>query len=115
MSEWIQTDKMQWVKKVRKYSFNVLSVRKVNGLYQINEEVIELLSYSEQELNRKVKAYYASLYDVKGIFLEEWPQVVAECIAELSSKIDFEAIDLQVVNDYITSRYGILKILENVA
>lgn len=115
MSEWIQTDKMQWIKKVRKYSFNVLSVRKENGSYQINEEVIELLSYSEQELNKKVKVHYASLCDVKGIFLDEWPQVAAECIAELSTKIDFEAKEPKLVDNYLSSRYGIMHNSENVA
>lgn len=112
MCEWIQTDKMQWVKKVRKYSFHVLSVRKVQDSYQVNEEVVELLSYSDQELNKKVKVYYASLYDVKGIFLEEWPQVVAECIAELSTKIDFETSDPQLVINYLSSHYGIFLKLE---
>jgi thiamine kinase-like enzyme len=65
---------IQYVKKLSETHF-LIATR--NGFYDIN-----VVDYTEQELENYISKFYDSLDEVKADYKDDWYQVVAECIAE---------------------------------
>lgn len=106
--DWVQTDTLQWVKQLDEDRFEVVNGERIPGGTTIANMVVDVLSYSESELEEFVTGYYDSLEHLKEENGENWKQIIAEIIAETSihpTEMTFDTNDALEIHLEIT--YGI--------
>lgn len=115
MNEWVKTDDLQWVKRIGEDEFEVVGITLYEN-YTLYESDVDLLQFSEEDLEEEVQGYYDSLKDVKENYPTNWKQIVAEIIAENAATNSIGGINftnLKEVYEHLKKYYHIENEEEN--
>lgn len=87
IGEWIQTDDLQYVRKINDTTFEVAEViGSQNAGYKISHQTVNLNDYDKEVIERVLDGFgygdNGSIESVKRIYGDSCNQIIAECIAE---------------------------------
>lgn len=95
LNKWILTDddSFQHVCWHANHVFALIQIADLTGdVYGVYIGIISLDEYSEEEIRSYLRDYdydYDSVENLKEIYGDSWPQIVAECIFETDLFLDF--------------------------
>lgn len=99
MGAWIQTDDMQYCRKLDEYRYELIEANSVDGQYIVSDpEVVDLREYFDEngaytkECKSYIGSYYSSVGEFEGSYTnsEDRMQVLAEIIYEQTSVLNFD-------------------------
>lgn len=108
VNSWVHMDDIQWVKQISDSVFHVLDgTRYPDGQYTLTDLVIDVSSYSQEELENHVSGYYDSFESLKSEVGDEWRQIIAEIVAEQTTLKPNEFFDQDTLAKHLMEIYGI--------
>lgn len=89
LTEWIQSDDMQWRRATGFSSFDLVEVRETPDGYIYVSDSVDLRYYDENEITSFIEGYgYKSLSEMGKIYGDDTKGVIAECIFEQTQECD---------------------------
>jgi hypothetical protein len=78
---WFKTDELEFVQNVKGNVFQVLEIVNVKSNFLLQETLINLDSYTDDEINEYLDDYFPSLVQIKELYRDNWKAILAAIIA----------------------------------